>query len=500
MRRMISRELGGWSCYAVSIRRSCLAWILLLPFLFSVGVISAQDAPAEKTTVTATVDDATGNTDLAAEVVAAKEDVEAGVVAAQEELFVDATQWLEERVFPRSMQGVHFLLKDYQWYCLIAVIFLGFFADLVTRQTLKWLTRAWFRYVRTGTEKEAPQNPWKPLGLLAQVLTWYWGTRFIGLPAQLTMVLLVALKFFAVFVAVWTTFRLIDVMANYLARRAEKTATKFDDLLIPLVSKSCKALSICVGVILFADMFDLDWTALVGGIGLGGAAIAFASQDALGNFFGSLTVLTDRPFEIGDWILTDGVEGTVETVGIRSTRVRTFYNSLVTLPNSRLTTAVVDNMGKRQYRRLRVTLGVEYGTSPAQIEAFVEGIRELLRRHPFTRKDYYHVYFNNFSDSSLDILLYCFLECPDWGMELREREQLFLNILNLAERLGVSFAFPTQTLHMFQQGDGETPPAPDLATPGRAGQQIAAEIAGPLADPADRPGPVEFSGPTNIGG
>ena len=83
-------------------------------------------------------------------------------------------------------------------------------------------------------------------------------------------------------------------------------------------------------------------------------------------------------------------------------------------------------------------------------------------------------------------------------MELREREQLFLNILNLAERLGVSFAFPTQTLHMFQQGDGDTPPVPDLATPGRTGQQIAAEIAGPLADPADRQGPVEFSGPTNM--
>lgn len=490
MRRMISRERGGWRWYEAITRRFCIAWILLL-FLFSAGVIRGQGVPADQAPATATVDDATGEMDLEAEVDAD---------AVKEELFVDATHWLEEQVFPRSMQGVHFLLKDYQWYCLVAVIFLGFFADLATRQILKWLTRAWFRYVRTGTEKESLQNPWKPLGLLAQVLTWYWGMRFIGLPAQLTMVLLVALKFFAVFVAVWTTFRLIDVMSSYLARRAEKTATKFDDLLIPLVSKSCKALSICVGVILFADMFDLDWTALVGGIGLGGAAIAFASQDALGNFFGSLTVLTDRPFEIGDWILTDGVEGTVETVGIRSTRVRTFYNSLVTLPNSRLTTAVVDNMGKRQYRRLRVTLGVEYGTTPVQIEAFVEGIRELLRRHPFTRKDYYHVYFNNFSDSSLDILLYCFLECPDWGMELREREQLFLNILRLAERLGVSFAFPTQTLHMFQQGDGEATPVPNLGSPGRTGQQIAAEIAGPLTDPGNRQGPVEFSGPTDASG
>ena len=495
MRQIVSPDCGGWRWCAKIPGPAGLAGILLWSLLFSSEMIHGQERVSVEQPTSADAEPEAA--DVNAAVQAAREDLESTADALNKELFIDATPWLETHVFPKSMQGVHFLLKDYQWYCLIAVIFLGFFMDLVTRQGLKWFTRAWFRYVRTGNEAGSTENPWKPLGLLAQVLTWYWGTRFIGLPPQLTMVLLVALKFFAVFVAVWTVFRLIDLMANYLARRAEKTATRFDDLLIPLVSKSCKALSVCVGVILFADMFDLDWTALVGGIGLGGAAIAFASQDALGNFFGSLTVLTDRPFEIGDWILTDGVEGTVETVGIRSTRVRTFYNSLITLPNSRLTTAVVDNMGKRQYRRLRVTLGVEYGTSPEQLEAFVEGIRELLRRHPFVRKDYYHVYFNNFGDSSLDVLLYCFLECPDWGMELREREQLFLNIIRLAERLGVAFAFPTRTLHMFQQTAGESPSLPDLADPDRAGQSIAAEIAGPLPEPENLPGPVEFRGPTD---
>ncbi|MFP6670707.1 MAG: hypothetical protein VB857_04760, partial [Pirellulaceae bacterium] len=123
---------------------------------------------------------------------------------------------------------------------------------------------------------------------------------------------------------------------------------------------------------------------------------------------------------------------------------------------------------------------------------------ELLRRHPFTRKDYYHVYFNNFSDSSLDILLYCFLECPDWSMELREREQLFLNILRLAEGLGVSFAFPTQTLHMFQQTAAAGSASAELTSPALTGQKLAAEIAGPLIDPAKRLGPVEFGGPTDV--
>ena len=174
--------------------------------------------------------------------------------------------------------------------------------------------------------------------------------------------------------------------------------------------------------------------------------LAFAAQDTIGNFFGSITVLFDRPFGIGDWIVIGDVEGTVERVGFRSTRVRTFYNSMVTIPNSKMVNTQVDNYGARRYRRARVMLSLTYDTAPEKIDAFCEGIRELIRLHPYTRKDYYHVYFNQFADSSLNILLYTFFEVPDWGTELRERHRLFVDILRLADRLGVEFAFPTQTV------------------------------------------------------
>ena len=114
-------------------------------------------------------------------------------------------------------------------------------------------------------------------------------------------------------------------------------------------------------------------------------ALALASQDALGNVFGSFLVLIDRPFEIGDWIIFEDHEGMVESMGIRSTRIRTFYNSQVTVPNSKFTTAIVDNMGRREFRRLRTTLGLEYDSTPALITAFCEGVRELIRQHPNTR-------------------------------------------------------------------------------------------------------------------
>jgi MscS family membrane protein len=169
----------------------------------------------------------------------------------------------------------------------------------------------------------------------------------------------------------------------------------------------------------------------------------------------------------------------------------------VTVPNSQLTTAVVDNLGKRSYRRIKTMLGLQYDSTPDQIDAFCEGVRELLRRHPYTRKDYYHVYLNQFSGSSLDVLLYCFLECPDWSVELRERHRLFIDILKLADKLGVSFAYPTRTLHMFQE---EGSPKFDMSTVGeseKAGQRTAALIAGPLLEAGDRPGGVQFRGPSS---
>lgn len=110
----------------------------------------------------------------------------------------------------------------------------------------------------------------------------------------------------------------------------------------------------------------------------------------------------------------------------------------------------IDNYGARTYRRFKTTIGVEYGTDPQKLEAFCEGIRQLILKQPNTRKDYFHVYFNNFGASSLEILLYLFFKVPDWSTELAERHKILINILRLGKELGIGFAFPTQTVHLFQ--------------------------------------------------
>ncbi len=409
-------------------------------------------------------------------------------------------------MMPKSLLTTRFVLADYQWISCFVLVFLGLFVDVAIRFLLSTIVRFARKDSRLGdteSDKLAERKVWKPIGLLAQAATWYYGSWIIGFPLGLMKVLAVGLKLFTVFAAVWTTFRIIDWVAGFIARQALGTKTKFDDLLVPLIQKCLKTFAVCAGVIFFADVFDLEVTAIVGGLGLGGAALAFASQDTLSNLFGSLTVLADRPFEIGDWIVSDGVEGTVENVGMRSTRVRTFYNSLITLPNSRLTTSVVDNMGRRQFRRFNTSIGVQYDTTPEQIDAFCEGIREIIRRHPYTRKDYFQVYLNSFGASSVDILLYMFFECSDWPTELRERHRLLIDVMKLAEKLGVQFAFPTQTLHMFQEDNNVDYASLRYNDPHSHGQGAASSVAGPHMSREDYP-PVEAvsakSGAAEMGG
>ncbi len=243
-------------------------------------------------------------------------------------------------------------------------------------------------------------------------------------------------------------YRAIDIFVDVLARRASKTETMLDDSLVPLLRTSMRLFVTVVGILFVLQNLDVDVSSLVAGLGLGGLAIALAAQDTVRNLLGGVTIFADKPFEVGDWVVVDGIEGTVETVGFRSTRVRTFYNSLVSVPNGNLMDSGIDNMGQRRWRRYKTTLGVGYHTTPDQMQAFVEGIRAIIQANPGMRQDYYMVEFHGFGATSLDVLVYCFIDADDWNEELRTRHVLNLDIMRLAESLQVDFAFPTQTLHI----------------------------------------------------
>jgi MscS family membrane protein len=187
---------------------------------------------------------------------------------------------------------------------------------------------------------------------------------------------------------------------------------------------------------------------LLAGLGVGGLAVALAARETLTDVFGSLIILADRPYRIGHWVIIGDKEGTVESIGIRSTRIRTFYDSVLSIPNSEAVSKVIDNMGMRTYRRVYTKIGIRYDTPPERIEAFLEGIKRVIQANPTTRKDYFHVVLNDFGPDQLVVMLYFFVKVPDWSAELVERQRVFIEVIRLADSLGVEFAFPTQTLEI----------------------------------------------------
>lgn len=313
-----------------------------------------------------------------------------------------------------------------------------------------YVRRAVGRLALTWVDKAAGRIA-RPIGGLAMAGVFYTAGPWLQLSVRVSQVMRFATGALAAFSVAWLAYRMIDVLTDWLQVKADASASKLDDQLVPLLRKTLKVFTAVIGAIFVLQNLDVDVGSLLAGLGLGGLAFALAAQDTVKNFFGSLVVFIDKPFQIGDWVVIDGIEGVVEEVGFRTTRVRTFYNSLVTVPNAKLTDTGIDNYGARRYRRYVANLGLTYDTPPERMEAFCEGVRAIIQRIDGMRRDYALVEFNQYGDSGLNVMVYCFMDAADWGAELRTRTRLNLEILKLAAELGVSFAFPTRTLHIDSQ-------------------------------------------------
>jgi small-conductance mechanosensitive channel len=209
-------------------------------------------------------------------------------------------------------------------------------------------------------------------------------------------------------------------------------------------------------IIEVAAELGLPAYSVITGIGLGGIAFALAARDTAANLIGSIIIMWDRPFRVGDWVVVGDKEGRVEDIGFRSTRIRTFYNSLLFVPNSDTVNATVDNMDRRSYRRTVAKIPIAYDTPASKIEAFIEGIKKIIRANPVAWQDNFHVVLHEIGEHSLQIMLYFFVRVPDWSSELVERQRVFLEVLRLAEAAEIRLVFPNQTIQveLFQGQQG----------------------------------------------
>ncbi len=288
----------------------------------------------------------------------------------------------------------------------------------------------------------------KPISILIVSIVIIAFLPLLQLPVQATFYINTVIKALMPLFGTVVFYKLVDVLCLYFEKLAGKTETTLDDQLVPLVRKVLKTFVVVIGGLFILQNLNVNVTALLAGLSIGGLAFALAAQDSLKNFFGSLMIFIDKPFQIGHWISSGDIDGTVEEVGFRSTRVRTFRNSLTYVPNGKLADMTIDNHGLREYRRFSTTISITYDTPPELIELFVEGLNKIVETHPETRKDFYIIRLNDLGASSLNILFYIFFDVPTWIDELRCREEVLLKIIHLAETLEVRFAFPTQTLHM----------------------------------------------------
>ena len=225
-------------------------------------------------------------------------------------------------------------------------------------------------------------------------------------------------------------------------KRAEATENKMDDQLIPFIIEIAKIITyIFALVIVMGNVFEVDITALAAGLGIGGIALAMASKESLENLLGSFTIFFDQPFTVGT------VTGTVEKVGFRSTRIRTFDKSLVTVPNKKMIDAELDNLGMRPVRRVKFNIGLTYETAPEQIKAIVTDIQAMINQHPKTNQEG-KVRFQEFGSSSLDILVMYFVDSPKWNDLIDVKEDVNYKIMEIVKKHNSDFAFPSTTVYL----------------------------------------------------
>ncbi|MBC6411000.1 MAG: mechanosensitive ion channel family protein [Ekhidna sp.] len=305
---------------------------------------------------------------------------------------------------------------------------------------------------KSGYSKDASQKHlWlvaKPFSVFIIVLLLLLLTPALQLPAEYSKYIHLILSVLVPLSGTIIMYRIVNIVSIYLAKAAQKTDSTLDDQLIPLLRKTLKAFVITIGTLFILDNLNIPILPLLTGLSIGGLAFALAAQDTIKNFFGSIMIFIDKPFQVGDWITSGEVDGTVEEVGFRSSRVRTFRNSMIYVPNSKLADNVIDNHGLRRYRRFYTQITITYDTPPELIEIFVKGLRKIVDEHPVTWKENHHIYFNDMASFSLNIMFYVFFDVPTWGEELQARHEVLMSIVKLAKELGVNFAFPTQTLHV----------------------------------------------------
>ena len=365
------------------------------------------------------------------------------------------TEYLKS-IIPQIGHKKILTIELWQYLGMVVLLVLGFVFFIVMNKIIYWILIKTEKYLVRFSHSSINESMLKLSRPIALLLVFYGIEKYIPIlqfHIEISAFILNGVHIAQTILWIYVFLQFVAVLMDIYSAYSEKTESKLDDQLMPILKRLLRGVVIFLGILKMLTIFGADITTVLAGASIGGLAVALASQDTVKNLIGTFMIFLDKPFQIGDWIEGGGVEGTVEEVGFRSSRIRAADTSIFTIPNSKLSEIVINNKGLRLFRRYNTTLGLRYDTPPELIEAFVVGVRSIIDAHPDTRSDAYNVEFTGFGDSSLQILLNVYFKSPGWAGEQSSKHRLHIAIVKLAKALGVDFAFPSQTVMIEQFPD-----------------------------------------------
>lgn len=349
-------------------------------------------------------------------------------------------------------------VENYFWFMgiiLIGLIFLRLLSKLLTwvifKVVKKYSTGVGFDKLLVLLKK--------PLNTFILLITLYFAFDRLDFPLEwkigsiryfgMRMVIYRTFQIAIICSITWVLLRLTDFLGLVMMHRASLTESKSDDQLVPFVKEAIKVVLVIFSVFfMLGAIFKLNIASLIAGLGIGGLAIALAAKESLENLLGSFTIFLDKPFVIGDLIRINGIEGHVESIGFRSTRIRTLEKSFVTVPNKKLVDTELDNLSLRIQRRAKFNIGLTYETSTEQLKGIISEMQAYIDKHPHTLPDETRIRLFEFDASSVSIMVLYFVDTLEYDVYLDVREEINYKIIEIVKKHGSAFAYPTTTVLM----------------------------------------------------
>jgi len=332
---------------------------------------------------------------------------------------------------------------------ILAAIFIFFFIFFIRSFLSKGLSFVFLKLAKktkSEYDDKVIANIQKPLKFSFLLVALYVFFSILLIKNKIITLILGSLAILNFF---WYILAILNALSGVIYKATNKINKELSSEFAHFIVRIIKIIVWVIAASSILSLWGINVTALIASLGIGGLAFALAAKDTAANLFGSIAILLDKSIKIGDWVKVDGVEGIVEDIGMRTTKIRTFEKSLITLPNSIVANSPIENFSRRNVRRIKLHLGLIYDTSNEQLEAIIQDIQTMLKSHPGIAKNQTMlVNFDNFGDSAKELFIYTFTNTAVWKEYLDIKEDVFYKISEIVTKHGSDFAFPSQSLYI----------------------------------------------------